>query len=428
MSRKITLNHLTRIEGHAHLVIDKQAGKIESCRLEVVESPRFFEALLKGRHFSDIAPIVARVCGVCSVSHTMASLMATEDALGVEPDPRAKVLRRLLSQGEILQSHLLQLYFMAAPDYLGIPSIFQLLNQRSDLFSRALRLKRTANRICELVGGRAVHPVTTAIGGFSALPETSELKQLRQDLVDALPDLEATVDLFAGFDFPEFSRPAEQVCLEQTGQYPLHARRVISSCGIDQSVAQFKASIDEYIVPHSTAKMARTERGHYCVGALARVKNSYGRLSPMAQKVATALQMNPETDNPFHGLKARLIEVIHFVEEAIHAIDDLLLHSFASARATAMPKGGGQGVAAVEAPRGLLFHAYTYDRNGLLETADCIIPTAQNLASIEADIESLLPDLLDLPDEQLRQRVETLIRSYDPCLSCSTHQLRIAIK
>jgi len=428
MSRKISLNHLTRIEGHAHLVIDKKAGKIESCRLEVVESPRFFEALLKGRHFSDIAPIVARVCGVCSISHTMASLMATENALGIEPDPRAKALRRLLSQGEILQSHLLQLYFMAAPDYLGIPSIFQLLNQRSDLFSRALRLKRTANRICELIGGRAVHPVTTAIGGFTALPEVSELKQLRQDLVDALPDLEATVELFAGFEFPEFLRPTEQVCLAQPGQYPLHAERVISSCGIDQTVAEFKTSIDEYIVPHSTAKMARTERGHYCVGPLARVKNSFARLSPMALKVAAALQLNAETQNPFHGLKARLVEVIHFVEEAIHAIDNLLLHSYVSARTTAMPKGGGQGVAAVEAPRGLLFHAYSYDSKGLLETADCIIPTAQNLASIEADIESLLPDLLDLPDEQLKQRVETLIRSYDPCLSCSTHQLQVAIK
>ncbi len=428
MSKKIALNHLTRIEGHAHLVIDKKAGKVESCHLEVIESPRFFEALLRGRHFSDVAPIVARVCGVCSISHTMASLMATEKALNITPDPRVKVLRRLLSQGEILQSHLLQLYFMAAPDYLGIPSIFQLLNQRNDLFSRALRLKRTANRICEVVGGRAVHPVTTAVGGFSTLPETSELKILRQELVDALPDLETTVELFASFDFPEFSRPAEQVCLQQVGQYPLHSDRVISSCGIDQSVEQFKDSIDEYIVPHSTAKMARTERGHYSVGALSRVKNSFSQLSPMAQKVAAVLQMDPNTNNPYHGLKARLIEVIHFVEEAIHAIDDLLLHSFNSARATAMPKGGGQGIAAVEAPRGLLFHAYTYDQNGNLETADCIIPTAQNLASIEADIEALLPKLLDLADAELKRRVETLIRAYDPCLSCSTHQLQIAIK
>ncbi|MCF6177829.1 MAG: Ni/Fe hydrogenase subunit alpha [Geopsychrobacter sp.] len=428
MSKKIKLNHLTRIEGHAHLIIDKKAGKIESCRLEVVESPRFFEALLKGRHFSDIAPIVARVCGVCSISHTMASLMATEKALGIEPDPRAQLLRRLLSQGEILQSHLLQLYFMAAPDYLGIPSIFQLLNQRSDLFSRALRLRRTANRICEVVGGRAVHPVTTTLGGFSALPEASDLKQLRQELVDTLPDLEATVELFADFNFPNFERTAEQVCLDQSGQYPLHAERVISSCGIKQSVAQFKSTIDEYIVPHSTAKMARTERGHYCVGPLARVKNSFEHLSPMARKVADALQMNAATSNPFHGLKARLIEVIHFIEEAIHAIDALLLHSFASARSTAMPKGGGEGIAAVEAPRGLLFHSYSYDQNGLLESADCIIPTAQNLASIEADITTLLPHLLDLPDEQIKQRLEALIRAYDPCLSCATHQLQIAIK
>lgn len=428
MSRKISLNHLTRIEGHAHLVIDKKAGKIESCHLQVVESPRFFEAMLKGRHYSDIAPIVARVCGVCSVSHTMASLMATENALAIEPDPRANLMRRLLSQGEILQSHLLQLYFMAAPDYLGIPSIFQLLNQRSDLFSRALRLKRTANRICEIVGGRPVHPVTTALGGFSSLPEAADLKQLRQDLVDSLPDLEATVELFAGFDFPEFHRPSEQVCLEQSGQYPLHAQRVISSLGVDQSVAEFKASIDEYIVPHSTAKMARTERGHYAVGALARVKNSFNRLSPMAHKVATALQLSADTDNPFHGLKARLTEVVHFVEEAIHSIDDLLLHGYSAARAAAMPSGGGEGVAAVEAPRGLLFHAYSYDENGRLETADCIIPTAQNLASIESDIEALLPGLIDLPDEQLKQKVETLIRAYDPCLSCSTHQLQIAVK
>jgi coenzyme F420-reducing hydrogenase alpha subunit len=208
----------------------------------------------------------------------------------------------------------------------------------------------------------------------------------------------------------------------------LHAERVISSCGIDQSVEQFKSAIDEYIVPHSTAKMARTIRGHYCVGALARVKNSFARLSPMALKVAEALQMNAATDNPFHALKARLIEVVHFVEEAIRVIDDLLLHSYSSARATAMPKGGGSGIAAVEAPRGLLFHAYTYDADGLLQSADCIIPTAQNLASIEADITSLLPGLLDLPDAQLKHRVETLIRSYDPCLSCSTHQLRIDIE
>ncbi len=427
MSRKIALKHLTRIEGHAHLVIDRQAGRLASCQLEVVESPRFFEALLQGRHFTDIAPIVARVCGVCSISHSLASLMATEQALGIYPNHRVRLLRRLLSQGELLQSHLLQLYFMATPDYLGIPSIFQLLNHRSDIFGRALRLRRVANRICEVVGGRAVHPVTTAIGGFSALPETAELKSLRQELVDSLPDLEASVELFAGFDVPEFQRAAEQVCSHEAGQYPLHGQQVFSSCGLTSSVSEFKATIDEYIVPHSTAKMARTPRGHYCVGALARTRNGFDQLLPMARKVATALGFSPTTENPYHGLKARLIEVIHFTEEAMHTIDELLLHGFSAARANVVPQGGGSGVAAVEAPRGLLFHAYHYDQNGLLAGAECIIPTAQNLASIEADINQLLPQLLDLDDDSLRQRVETLVRAYDPCLSCATHQLRIAV-
>lgn len=422
---KIELNHITRIEGHAHLVIDRKQGEIKDCRLEIVESPRFFEAMLKGRHFSDVAPIVARVCGVCSISHTLASLMATEQALEVEPNPRAQLLRRLLSYGEIMQSHLLQLYFMAVPDYLGIPSIFQLLDSRRELVARALRLKRTANRICEVIGGRPVHPVTTTIGGFSVLPDAADLKHLRQELVAALPDLEATVELFAGFDFPEFSRETEYICLSDPGHYPLHADRFHSSYGLNQSVSDYRKEFEEYLTAHSTAKFARTQRGSYMVGPLARLKNSFPRLSPMAQKVASALDIDAETTNPYHSLKARLVEVINYVEESIHSIDELLLHGLNGTASKLMPSGGGSGTAAVEAPRGLLFHSYTYDENGLLETADCVIPTAQNLANIETDLQTILPELLDLPDEELTRRLEMLIRAYDPCLSCSTHLLKI---
>jgi coenzyme F420-reducing hydrogenase alpha subunit len=422
---KIELNHITRIEGHAHLVIDRKQGVLKDCRLEIVEAPRFFEAMLKGRHFSDVAPIVARVCGVCSISHTLASLMATEQALGVEPNARDRLLRRLLSYGEIIQSHLLQLYFMAVPDYLGIPSIFQLLDSRRELVARALRLKRTANRICELIGGRPVHPVTARIGGFSVLPDAGDLKQLRQQLVAALPDLEATVELFAGFAFPEFSRASEYLCLSDPGRYPLHSDRFHSSHGFNAPVSDYRRHCREYLTAHSTAKFARTERGSYTVGALARLKNSFPRLSPMARKVAAVLAIDAQTSNPYHSLKARLVEVIHYVEEAIHGIDELLLHGLNGPLSRRMPSGGGRGTAAVEAPRGLLFHSYSYDRNGLLESADCVIPTAQNLASIETDLAAVLPTLLDLPDRELRRRLEMLIRAYDPCLSCSTHLLEI---
>lgn len=425
MSQRIELNYLTRIEGHAHLVIDRQQGEIRSCHLEVVETPRFFEAMLQGRHFRDVATIVARVCGVCSISHSLASLMATEDALGIECPPQAQLLRRLLSCGEIAQSHLLQLYFMAVPDFLGAKSLFQLIDQRQDLVARALRLKRVANRICEVVGGRPIHPVTTCLGGFSARPEANQLKQLRQDLVQALPDLEATVELFAGFAYPQFSREREVLSLQAEERYPLHGRTLQNSSGVSYPVEAFQQQIEEYLVPHSTAKLARSTSGSYMVGPQARLRNGITCLTPMARKVAEALKLASNSPNPFENLKARLVEVVHVIEEALHLIDELLICGMTKLAGNSTPTRWGAGAAVVEAPRGLLFHRYRYNRDGLLEEADCIIPTAQNLASIEADLHSLLPTLQELPEEVLRQRLEMLIRSYDPCLSCSTHLLKI---
>lgn len=424
---KIKLDHLTRIEGHAHLIVDRKAGKITNCQMQIVETPRFFEALLQGRHYNDIATIVARICGVCSISHTLASLMTTEAALGIEVPEQAQLLRRLLSYGEIAQSHLLQLYFMALPDYLGVPSLFHLLDAKQELVARALRLKRTANRICEVVGGRPIHPVTTCLGGFSARPEAGELKKLRQELLASLPDLEATVELFAAFDYPQFERQREALCVKPDSQYPLHGRQLITSGGDCYQVEDYREKIEEYLSPHSTAKLARTAQGSYMVGPQARLRNGHRQLSPMAVRVCSALQLNPDSLNPFENLKARLVEIIHSTEQALHTIDELLLCGMNRILAPEKPVGGGFATAAIEAPRGLLFHSYQFDQQGLLETADCVIPTAQNLASIEEDLQLLLPELLDQPEKLLKQRLEMLIRAYDPCLSCSTHLLKIDV-
>lgn len=421
---KIEVKHLARIEGHAHLVVDLEQGELAECRLEVVESPRFFEPLLKGRHYRDVAPIVARICGVCSNSHTLASLAATEAALGVEVSEQTRGLRRLLAYGEILQSHLLQLYFMAVPDYLGVASIFPLARSRREVVSRALRLKKLANDICLAVGGRPVHPVTPRVGGFSALPRAADLQELRRRLVDALPDLEETVELFASFSFPEFSRETEYLCLEDAAGYPLMGEALVSSDGLRAPVAEYASVIEEYLVPHSTAKFARASRESYMVGPLARFRNASAALSPMARQVAGAVGLEPGAANPYHNLLARLAEVVHCVEMAIHLIDDLLLVGLRSEPA-AVPPGGGRGAAAIEAPRGTLFHAYTYDEKGCIEEADCVIPTAQNLGNIEADLRALVPALLDLPREALTSRLEQLVRAYDPCISCSTHLLEV---
>ncbi|PLY04909.1 MAG: Ni/Fe hydrogenase subunit alpha [Desulfuromonas sp.] len=423
---KLELRHLARIEGHAHLVIDAQSGRLNSCRLDVVETPRLFEKILVGRHHDDVAAIVSRVCGVCSNAHTLASLAASERALGIAVSEQTTRLRHLLAIGEILQSHLLQLYFMAAPDYLGVASIFPLVQERRELVSRALRLKKLANDLCRVVGGRPVHPVTPRLGGFATLPAPAELQDVRKRLVAALADLESTVELFASFDYPAFERPSEYLSLVDEQSYPLAGGMVASSAGWQRPVAEYREVIREYQVPHSTASFAATQSGSFTVGPLARVRNGFSRLSPMARQVAVPLGIDAECVNPFRTLAARLVETVHWSEEAMHLIDDVLIDGLRE-EAAVRPEGGGYGVGAVEAPRGTLYHAYTYDASGCIVQADCLIPTAQNLASIEADLQQLVPRLLDGEREVLREQAEKLVRAYDPCISCATHMLKIDV-
>ena len=420
----IEIKHLARMEGHANLVIDAANGELKECRLEIVESPRFFEVMLKGRHYSDVAPITARICGVCSVSHTLVSLATTEKALGVEISEQTRWLRRLLSFGENLQSHLLHIYFMAVPDYLGVGSLLPLAKTQRETVARALRLKKLANDLVQVIGGRAVHPVTTRVGGFSALPDAHALQDLRRRMVTALTDLESTVELFAGFDFPELERPTQYLCLQEEDGYPGLGGRIVSSGGLDVPVSAYRETIEEYLVPHSNAKFARAAGETFMVGPLARVRNCFEQLSPMARKVAAVLELTPQCSNPYWGNKARLVEVVHFFEESIHLIDQLLLAGMGEESIWVAP-GGGSGVGALEAPRGTLYHAYSYDGSGCIESADCVIPTAQNLANIEEDLRAAVPDLLHLPREELTTRLEMLVRAYDPCISCSTHLLKV---
>ncbi len=422
---KIAVHHMTRIEGHAHLVVDVDRGEVTACRLEIVESPRYFEAILVGRHYRDVAPLVSRICGVCSNSHTLVSLAATEAALGVTVSEQTRDLRRLLACGEILQSHLLHLYFMAAPDYLELDGIFPVDRRRRDLLTRALRMKKVGNDLCRVVGGRPVHPVTPRVGGFSALPDPADLQDLRRGLVGVLPDLEATVDLVGGFDIPQFDRPAECLSLGGDEGYPLLGDRIVSSAGPVTPVGAYREMIEEHPVDHANAKFARTPRGDYRVGPLARIANGFDALTPMAARVAGALGLDPGATNPYRTVVARLVETVHWVEEAILLIDRLLVRGLAP-EPLPEPAGGGQAAAAIEAPRGLLIHRYAYDDRGRVTEADCVIPTAQNLAAVEADLRALAPGLLDLERPEFTRRLEMLVRAYDPCISCSTHLVTVS--
>ncbi|MDT8440255.1 MAG: Ni/Fe hydrogenase subunit alpha [Desulfuromonadales bacterium] len=420
----ITVPYLSRIEGHAHLVVDVAAREVVACRLDVIETPRLFEQLLVGRHYSEVAGLAARICGVCSHSHNLVSLMATERALGIQVSEQSLALRRLLMCGEILQSHLLHLYFMAVPDYLGVPSLLALTRDRRELVGRALRLKKLGSQLCAAIGGRPVHPVTTCVGGFLRLPVAAELQELRRQLARALPDLEQTVELLAGLDWPDFERESECLALHDPHGYPLFGETLISSAGLQVPVERYSELISEYTVRHATARHARARTDSYLVGPLARLRQGYHHLSPLARDVAALLNLSPRTANPYLAQAARMVEVLQVVEQAMHLIDELLLAGLHT-ETLGPPRRCGTGAAALEAPRGLLIHAYRYAEDGTLLEADCVIPTAQNLANLEADLRARVPQIIDCAEPLFQSDLERLVRSYDPCLSCATHLLTI---
>jgi sulfhydrogenase subunit alpha len=416
----IKVNQLTRVEGHGNIIVKATDGKVEEVRWEVTESPRFFELMLRGRPWHETHVLASRICGICSVSHQLAALEATEAAFDIQPSEQTILLRKLLYCGEVIESHILHLYFLAGPDFLAAGSVFPLLESHKDVVLRGLRLKKLGNNIMEVIGGRAVHPQAARVNGFGRLPGKHDLLYLQRKLKNALPDLEATVEFFKGFHLPEFSRETEFIALKHPKEYAFIRGNISSTDTGIATLEQYLEITNEYYVPHSTAKFAKHVRESYAVGALARINNNYEQLNPLAMKAAKELGLKPICCNPFMNNIAQVVETIHEVEEGIGLIDQLLRMGIQEENIV-VPIKAGRGIGAVEAPRGLLIHDYTYDDNGYIVKANCVIPTNQNHANIQHDLEALIPHHLNKGEDELRLLCEMLVRAYDPCISCSTH-------
>jgi len=420
----VYVDHVTRVEGHGNIVINVKEGKIEECQWEVVEAPRFFEAFVRGRKYAEVAHIVSRICGICSIGHTLCSLQATEAALGVKISEQTRLLRRILIQGENLQSHVLHAYFLAAPDFFGVPSVFPLVKTHPEVVLRALRMKRLANDLCDVFGGRTVHPITPTVNGFTKLPDVAEIKEIRKRLGEATPDLEATLELFQTLRIPDFKRQTEYISLKSKEEYAFYDGVIASTDAGTTPVENYRSWTNEYLVPHSTAKYTKHVRDSYMVGPLARFNNNHDQLSPRAKKAAEELGLPAPCYNPFMNTAAQVVEAVHAVDESIRLIDELLDKGLKEEDRRILLKAG-RGVGAVDVPRGILFHDYTYDKNGICKEANCIIPTNQNHANIQKDMEALLSQMLDRPQDEIRLSLEMLVRAYDPCISCSTHLLKV---
>lgn len=421
------IEHITRVEGHGNLVINIQDGKIKELRLDIVEAPRFFEAMLVGRSYEEAVHITSRICGICAVTHTTASLKALESAFGIVPDEQTVKLRKLMFNGEIIQSHILHLYILAAPDFLGVKSVFPLIKTNEDIVKRAFRLKGLANDLCMVIGGRHIHPCSMVINGFTNLPKKKDLSLILERFKNTRQDIEETVSLFKNIRLPDFNRKTEYLCLDTEPQYTFYDGDIRSSFDWTINTKLYRDVIKEFVVNNSTAKFARASTDSYMVGALARINNGFDKLNNRAKEIASELGFSPPSFNPFMNNIAQLIEVVQCVDDTIELIEDVLGDDL-KARIPVdkdVRIKEGLGVGAVEAPRGTLYHEYEIDEKGIITGANCIIPTAQNLNNIQLDLHALVPMIIDQSKEDIIRTIEMLIRAYDPCISCATHILRV---
>jgi sulfhydrogenase subunit alpha len=420
----VDVHHLTRVEGHGNIRVRVVDGKLREAAWEVVETPRYFEVMLKGKHYTTAGILTARICGICSIGHCLASVRATEDAFGLKiPDLAAK-LRLLAKHGETLQSHVLHLFFLAAPDFLGLPSAIPLATEKPEVFNLARRLKGLGNRLSDLVAGRTTHPVSIQVGGMAMRPDSKALAAIRQELVDAMADLRTTADIFATLKLPDFVRETEFVALKGERDYPWIGGQLVSTDGVVKPEREYRAMTNEYVTPQNTTKWCKVSRQSMAVGALARLNNNYRFLRPAAQKVVALFGLEPVNHNPFMNNIAQLVESVHVADESVQMIDELLeAPASAPLMASVKPKAG-VGVGAVEVPRGILYHSYEYDAQGRIVKADCVIPTTQNNANIHYDMGALVEKFAGEPgmsDTKLELLCSMLVRAYDPCISCSVH-------
>lgn len=422
----IKIHHVTRVEGHGDIVVNVKNGKIEKCQWNVVEAPRFFEAMVRGRNWKELHHITSRICGICSIGHTLASLRATESAMGIKLNEQDINLRKLALHAENLQSHVLHIGYLALPDLMGVKSVVPLASSHPEEVKTVIRLHRAANEMSDLICGRTIHPQSIIPGGFGRIPKKEELLTLKEHLAATENDVATVAKLLLALapKLPNFKRETEFIALKSNKEYAFYDGQIASTDAPAIPVEKYREYTNEYIVPQSTAKYAKNKRESYMVGALARVNINYDKLTPRAKSVAKMFNFSPVCHNPFMNTVAQLIEVVHSIDESIRLIDEITSSGYKYYKPVVTPKAG-QGVGAVEVPRGILFHDYTYDKNGVCTEANCIIPTNQNHANIQYDMEALVPQMLDRPKAEIELALEMLVRAYDPCISCSTHYVKV---
>lgn len=425
--RSIRVKAMARVEGEGGLHIRMRDGQLAEVRLSIFEPPRLFEAFLRGRRLEEVPDITARICGICPVAYQMSSAHAIEAALGIRVSPEVRRLRRLLYCGEWIESHSLHVHLLHLPDFLGYESALTMSRDFRDELNRGLQLKKYGNELLEVLGGRAIHPVNVAIGGFYRFPPASAFESLVPKFEWGFQAAIDTTRWVAGLSFPAFERDYDFVAVSHPDEYAMCEGDIRTSDGMLLKVDEFENHFREQQVPHSTALQAvRVDRGRsYFLGPLARVNLNREQLSSTTQRLADEIGFEQPCRNPYKSIIARCLEIVQSYEEALSILKDLALSGPPRVSYSVRP---GQGASATEAPRGLLYHRYVIDENDRVALANIVPPTSQNQGQIEDDLWAVLSSMLDEDDDQIAGACERLVRSYDPCISCSTHFLKVNVE
>lgn len=413
-------NAVPKIEGHATFYAHLRSGNIDEARVIGLDGERFVEKLLLGRKYYEAPIITSRICGICPVIHNVTSVKAIEDACQIKVSSQIKELRKLLLAGQMVQSHALHLYLLVLPDFVGASSSFELQNTHPALFQNAIKLKHFADEIVRVVGGRAVHPVANVPGGFKSFPEKSEMKLLTALAEESENLALETLKLFLTFDYPLISREMVYSALSSEKEYAFYDGDIKDTLGHSYEPQNYRRYIYEELVPYNRAKFG-TVKGHIMmVGSMARYNLNRDQLDSSFLKELDSLNIAKHFDNPFDNIIAQAIENYYFVKLAKRLIIDLAKDGIVEEN-LAPVKRFGKGTSACEAPRGTLFHHYELDSEGYIAKADIITPTVQNLPSMEYDMKQLSPILQGKSRGEVNHLIETLIRGYDPCITCATH-------
>jgi len=425
INKTIKVDYLARVEGEGALYAKVRDNQVKDVRLNIFEPPRFFEAFLRGRDFTEVPDITARICGICPVAYQMSAVHAMETACGVTVPEPIRQLRRLLYCGEWIESHTLHVYMLHAPDFLGYEGAIEMAADHGAAVEQGLKLKKTGNDIVNLLGGREIHPINVKVGGFYRIPRKREFTELKERLEWAREAALATVRFVAGLDFPDLERDYEFVSVQHETEYPFSDGRLVSNKGLDAPFSEFREHFEEVHVEHSTALHCQLKaRGAYLVGPLARYSLGFDKLTPLAQEAAREAGLGTECRNPYQSIVVRSVEILYAVEEALRIVGDYVEPE---APAVEIVPQAGVGCWATEAPRGMLFHRYRIAEDGSIQEAQIVPPTSQNQDSIEDDLRAVLAANLDMPEDALQWRCEQTVRNYDPCISCSVHFLKLEL-